>query len=97
MNRAVNGRGTRIGPLITKAELRFMQKRFEERGISLVGLSLDQDTAVSVPAFLEQLEIDYPVYTAGEAEELPTGELPGAQAVVEARVRSGGATAAGHQ
>jgi arylsulfatase A-like enzyme/Flp pilus assembly protein TadD len=30
VNRAVNGRGTRIGPLITKAELRFMQKRFEE-------------------------------------------------------------------
>jgi tetratricopeptide (TPR) repeat protein len=41
VERAVAGRGTRVGPLITKAELRFMQDRFDET-LQLTSLAAEE-------------------------------------------------------
>ena len=45
--------------------LQRLQEDFLAQGIQLVGISLDRDTAASIPKFLESLGIEYPSYTGG--------------------------------
>jgi peroxiredoxin len=48
-------------------ELQKLQPRFEEQGIQLVGVSLDQGQHDAIPRFLEGLGVNYPIYVAGSS------------------------------